>query len=146
MSQFETIAKAVVEVLTAALISAALFPYTMKDVDLMAEVIYHENWYTDSKHEAAWLTGCVVKNRMDRDDKWLHLKGDKTVYDVVYAKGQYSTIKDFYTVEIPKECRQMAIDILTKGTGDVPKDVIFQATFKQGKVYKIINGEYFCYG
>lgn len=119
--------------------------YTKADVDLLAEVIYWENWYTDKDHEAAWLTGIVVKNRIERDDDWLHLKGDKTVYDVVYAKGQYSTIKDFYTVEIPNECRQMAIQILTSKS-DVPKDVIFQATFKQGKIYKIINGEYFCYG
>ena len=119
--------------------------YTMQDVDLLSQVIYHENWYTDKDHEAAWLTGIVVKNRIERDDDWLHLKGDKTVYDVVYAKGQYSTIKDFYTVEIPNECRQMAIQILTSKS-DVPKDVIFQATFKQGKIYKIINGEYFCYG
>lgn len=119
--------------------------YTKADVDLLAEVIYWENWHTDKDHEAAWLTGIVVKNRIERDDDWLHLKGDKTVYDVVYAKGQYSTIKDFYTVEIPNECRQMAIQILTSKS-DVPKDVIFQATFKQGKIYKIINGEYFCYG
>ena len=119
--------------------------YTMQDVDLLSQVIYHENWYTDKDHEAAWLTGIVVKNRIERDDDWLHLKGDKTVYDVVYAKGQYSTIKDFYTVEIPDECQLMAIQILTSKS-DVPKDVIFQATFKQGKIYKIINGEYFCYG
>ena len=119
--------------------------YTMQDVDLLSQVIYHENWYTDKDHEAAWLTGIVVKNRIERDDDWLHLKGDKTVYDVVYAKGQYSTIKDFYTVEIPDECQLMAIQILTSKL-DVPKDVIFQATFKQGKIYKIINGEYFCYG
>lgn len=119
--------------------------YTMQDVDLLSQVIYHENWFTDKDHEAAWLTGIVVKNRIERDEAWLHLKGDKTVYDVVYAKGQYSTIKDFYTVDIPDECRLMAIQILTSKS-DVPKDVIFQATFKQGKIYKIINGEYFCYG
>ena len=123
----------------------AVFPYTLRDVDLMAEVIYHENWYTDKNHEAAFLTGAVVKNRIDRDEPWLHLNGDKSVYDVVYAKGQYSTTKKFFTEKIPDECRQMAIDILSHET-EVPKDVIYQATFKQGKIYKIINGEYFCHG
>ena len=139
----DIVSRLVASIITMSLLMAN--GYTMQDVDLLSQVIYHENWHTDKDHEAAWLTGVVVKNRIERDDDWLHLKGDKTVYDVVYAKGQYSTIKDFYTVEIPKECRQMAIQILTSKS-DVPKDVIFQATFKQGKIYKIINGEYFCYG
>lgn len=119
--------------------------YTWNDVDILSEVIYHENWNTDKDHEAAYLTGVVVKNRINRDEKWLHLKGEKTVYDVVYAKNQYSTTRKFFTVKIPDECRQMAFDILTNES-EVPKDVIFQATFKQGKIYKIINGEYFCFG
>lgn len=139
----DIVSRLVASIITMSLLMAN--GYTMQDADLLSQVIYHENWYTDKDHEAAWLTGIVVKNRIERDDDWLHLKGDKTVYDVVYAKGQYSTIKDFYTVEIPNECRQMAIQILTSKS-DVPKDVIFQATFKQGKIYKIINGEYFCYG
>lgn len=139
----DIVSRLVASIITMSLLMAN--GYTMQDVDLLSQVIYHENWHTDKDHEAAWLTGIVVKNRIERDDDWLHLKGDKTVYDVVYAKGQYSTIKDFYTVEIPNECRQMAIQILTSKL-DVPKDVIFQATFKQGKIYKIINGEYFCYG
>lgn len=139
----DIVSRLVISIMTVTLLMAN--GYTMQDADLLSQVIYHENWHTDKNHEAAWLTGIVVKNRIERDDDWLHLKGDKTVYDVVYAKGQYSTIKDFYTVEIPNECRQMAIQILTSKS-DVPKDVIFQATFKQGKIYKIINGEYFCYG
>ena len=120
--------------------------FTWNDVDLMAEVIYHENWHTDSEHLAAYYTGAVVRNRIESDESWMHLHGDKTVYDVVYARGQYSTTSKFFTVEIPEECRQMAIDILIHGTPDVPKNVIFQATFKQGKIYRVINGEYFCYG
>lgn len=139
----DIVSRLVASILTASLLMAN--GYTMQDVDLMSQVIFHENWNTDKDHEAAWLTGIVVKNRIERDDDWLHLKGDKTVYDVVYAKGQYSTTHKFYTVEVPNECRQMAIQILTSKS-DVPKDVIFQATFKQGKIYKIINGEYFCYG
>ena len=103
------------------------------------------NWHTDKDHLAAYYTGAVVMNRVARDDPWLHLKGEKTVYDVVYAKGQYSTTKLFYTKEIPAECYEMARDIYKNGT-DVPADVIFQATFKQGPKYDVINGEWFCYG
>jgi len=116
------------------------------DISLLAEVIYHENWHTDKDHLAAYYTGAVVMNRVKRDDPWLHLNGDKTVYDVVYAKGQYSTTKKFYTVELPEECYEMARDIYRNGTPDVPETVIFQATFKQNKIWKVINGEYFCFG
>ena len=117
-----------------------------EEITLLAEVIYHENWHTDKDKRAAYLTGAVVMNRVNRDDSWLHLKGEKTVYDVVYARGQYSTTHLFYTKEIPQECYDMARDIYKNGTPDVPADVIFQATFKQGPKYDLINGEWFCFG
>ena len=140
---YQVLGMAVAVIMTA----IAVFPYTLRDVDLMSEVIYHENWYTDKEHKAAYYTGAVVLNRIKSDEPWLHLKGDKTVHDVVYAKGQYSTTHKFFTVEIPAECRQMAIDILSNGTPDVPENVIYQATFVQGSGDWIepINGEHFCY-
>ena len=116
------------------------------EIRLLAEVIFWENWNTDKDRRAAYLTGAVVMNRVARDDRWLHLTGEKTVHDVVYARGQYSTTKYFYTQEIPSECLDMARDIYLNGTPDVPAGVIFQATFKQGPKYEVINGEWFCYG
>ena len=124
----------------------AAWEFRQEEINLLAEVIYHENWHTDKDKRAAYLTGAVVMNRVNRDDSWLHLKGNKTVYDVVYARGQYSTTKLFYTKEIPQECYDMARDIYLNGTPDVPADVIFQATFKQGPKYDVINGEWFCFG
>lgn len=139
---YQVLGMAVAVVMTA----IAVFPYTLRDVDLMAEVIYHENWHTDKDHLAAYYTGAVVLNRIKSDEKWVHLNGDRTVYDVVYAKGQYSTTKKFFTVEIPKECRQMAIDILANGTPDVPENVIFQAQFRQGSgLWKKVGTDYFCF-
>ena len=113
-----------------------------EDVSLLAEVIYHENWHTDKDHLAAYYTGAVVMNRV-HSDEW-----PNTIYDVLYQKGQYSTTKKFYTVELPSECYDMARDILINGTPDVPYNVVYQATFKQGSGLWIppINGEYFCYG
>ena len=111
-----------------------------KDIELLAEVIYWENWYTDKEKEAAWLTGCVVLNRVNSAD-W-----PDTIHDVLYQRGQYSTTKKFYTQELPEEVYEMAADLIRNGTGDVPAGVVFQATFSQGKLYKKINGEYFCYG
>lgn len=113
---------------------------TKENIKLLAEVIYWENWWTDPEKEAAWLTGCVVLNRVNSED-W-----PNTIHDVLYQKGQYSTTKYFFTKELPQECYDMAVDLLKNGTGDVPAGVVFQATFSQGKLYKKINGEYFCYG
>lgn len=114
--------------------------YTENDVNLLAEVIYWENWYTDTEKETAYWTGAVVMNRV-YSDEW-----PNSIHDVLYQKGQYSTTKYFFTTKIPEECYDMARQILVFGTNDVPKNVVFQSTFKQGKVWKQKNGEYFCFG
>ena len=116
--------------------------YSWDDVDLLAECIFWENWHTDAEKETAYWTGCVVKNRVESD------KFPNTIREVLYQKNpkQYSTTKYFHTKELPQECYEMARDILIKDTSDVPKNVLYQATFKQGKVWKQKNGEVFCYG
>lgn len=124
----------------------AYINYKHESINLLAEVIYWENWHTDKDKRAAYLTGAVVMNRVNRDDSWLHLNGEKTVKGVVYAKGQYTTTKYFFTKELPQECYDMARDIWENGTPDVPENVIFQATFKQGEKFDVINGEWFCFG
>ena len=111
-----------------------------RDISLLAEVIYHENWHTDKEKLTARYTGAVVMNRVNSPE-W-----PDSVEGVLYQKGQYSTTKKFFTVQLPDECYDVARDIYVNGTPDVPKDVVFQATFKQGKIWKVINGEYFCYG
>ena len=133
---YKAVAMAVAVITTA----IAIFPYTYKDADLLAEVMYWENWHTDSEHKAAYYTGAVVMNRV-RSKNW-----PGSIEKVLYQKGQYITTKYFFTKEIPDECRQMAIDILKWGTEDVPVNVVFQSTFSQGSgKWKIINGEWFCF-
>lgn len=118
--------------------------HRQEEINLLAEVIYHENWHTDKEHLAAYYTGAVVMNRV-KSKVW-----PNTVKDVLYQKNpiQYSTTSKFFTKEIPPECYEMARDIYRNGTPDVPYDVVFQATFKQGSGDWIdpINGEHFCYG
>lgn len=114
--------------------------YTQEDVQLLAEVIYHENWHTDSEHLAAYYTGAVVMNRV-HSSEW-----PNTIEGVLYQGGQYSTTKKFYTVELPSECYQMAEDILKNGTPDVPENVIFQSMRPLGEVWKKVNTDYFCFG
>ena len=113
-----------------------------EDVSLLAEVIYHENWWTDKDKLAAYYTGAVVMNRV-HSPKW-----PNSIHDVLYQRRQYSTTQYFFTEELPDEVYDMARDILINGTPDVPYNVVYQATFKQGSGLWIppINGEYFCYG
>jgi len=116
-------------------------PYS-EDIELLAEVMFHENWHTDKEHKAAYYTGAVVLNRLK------HKNYPNTIKEVLYQVNptQYSTTHKFYTVQIPKECYRMASMLLKYGAPDVPEVVIYQSQFHQGKgVWKIIEGEYFCY-
>lgn len=111
------------------------------DINLLAEVIYHENWHTDKERKAAYYTGAVVMNRV-KSKNW-----PNTVKEVVYQRRQYAVVPKLFTEEIPDECYQMAKDIYRNGTPDVPANVVYQATFIQGSGDWIdpINGEHFCY-
>ena len=113
-----------------------------EDIELLAEVIYHENWHTDEEKLTARWTGAVVLNRV-KSDHW-----PNTIRDVLYQKNprQYSTTGKFFTVELPEECYEMARDILENGPPDVPENVVYQSQFPQGSgVWQEKNGEYFCY-
>lgn len=113
--------------------------YTQEDVNLLAEVIYWENWHTDKEHLAAYYTGAVVMNRV-KSKEW-----PNSIEAVLYERGQYSTTKYFFTEEIPAEVYEMAERILRDGTDDVPEGVIFQSMRPLGKVWKKVNTDYFCF-
>ena len=120
----------------------AAWEHRQEEINLLAEVIYWENWHTDKEHLAAYYTGAVVMNRV-KSKAW-----PNTVKDVLYQKNpiQYSTTSKFFTKEIPAECYEMARDIYKNGTPDVPANVIFQAMRPLGKTWKKVNTDYFCYG
>ena len=120
----------------------AYVEFKHESINLLAEVIYHENWFTDKEKKTAYWTGAVVMNRVKSP------KFPNTVKEVLYQKNpiQYSTTGKFFTKEIPEECYEMARDIWENGTPDVPENVLYQATFSQGKIWKQLNGEIFCYG
>ena len=126
------------KIMTERLIAA--WEHQKESIDLLAEVIYWENWHTDKEHLAAYYTGAVVMNRV-RSGAW-----PDTVKAVLYQKGQYSTTKYFYTKELPAEVYEMARDIYKNGTPEVPENVIFQAMRPLGKTWKRVNTDYFCYG
>lgn len=121
----------------------AIKGYSVEDVNLLAELIYWENWYTDAEKETAYWTGAVVMNRVASPEFPNTIKG--VIYQTKPCK-QYAVTGKFFTKELPEECYEMARNILLKGTDDVPKNVLYQATFKQGKIWNQKNGEIFCYG
>lgn len=132
----EGIAKAVLVVLTSIRMSMP----TQEDIDLLANVMYWENWHTDTEHLAAYYTGAVVLNRVNSDE-W-----PNTIKGVLYQSGQYSTTKYFYTKDIPIECKYMALRLLVFGAPEVPSNVIFQSMRPLGSgVWKKVNTDYFCY-
>lgn len=114
-----------------------------EEINLLAEVIYYENWHTDKEKKTARWTGAVVMNRVKSK------KFPNTVKDVLYQTKpciQYSTTQYFFTKELPQEVYEMAEDIYRNGTPEVPENVLYQATFVQGEVWDKLNGEIFCYG
>ena len=114
-----------------------------EEINLLAEVIYWENWYTDKEKKTARWTGAVVMNRVKSK------KFPNTVKEVLYQTKpciQYSTTRYFFTKELPQEVYDMAEDIYKNGTPEVPENVLYQATFEQGEIWDELNGEIFCYG
>lgn len=115
-------------------------PYP-EDLELLAQVMYFENWSTDAEHEAARLTGAVVLNRV----KSPNFPG--TIKGVLYQQNprQYTTTHKFYSKQIPPECYKLAAHLLKYGALDVPANVIYQSTHEEfgSGVWREINGEFF---
>lgn len=114
-----------------------------EDIELLAEVMYHENWHTDRDHLAAYYTGGVVLNRVKRKDF------PNTIKEVLYQRNpmQYITTDKFFTEDLPQECYEMAVNLLKYGVPEMPISVIYQSTHKSfgSGTWREINGEYFNY-
>lgn len=125
------------------------YPHTAEDVRLLANTGWLENPVSDRNNQDQMdkliLTMAVVLNRMVSEDKWWHLKGEQTVYDVVFAPGQYarSTRNKVLTTKAPDWVYELAEDMLNYGT-NVPDYIIYQSMQSGlGTVWKKIGSEYF---
>lgn len=107
------------------------------ELDLLSRLIQAEagsDWCTDELQRAV---GSVVLNRID-DSRY-----PSTMKEVIYQPGQYSTAKSGkIDQKATDRAKANAEYLLTKGS-TLPKEVIFQANFKQGKVYTEMQGVYF---
>lgn len=121
-------------------------PYTGDDLDLLARLITAEmgaSWVSD---EMQLYVGSVVINRMN------HELFPDTLYDVIYAKGQYSPTWNGAINNTPDERTiENARQLLEHGSV-LPENVVFQANFPQGdgtyyEYYDEVLGTttYFCY-
>ena len=109
-----------------------------EDLELLSEVMFWENY--SNGYEVMLYTGSVVLNRVKHPDF------PDTIREVLYQSGQYITTPKFYTKEIPKEVRDIAMHLLICGS-QAPARVIFQSTHREfgSGVWKEINGEFFNY-
>lgn len=108
-----------------------------QELDLLARLIQAEagaDWCTDELQRAV---GSVVLNRMG-DERY-----PDTMKEVIYQKGQYSTAKSGKINQAATDrAKANAEYLLTEGS-TLPDEIIYQANFKQGKVYKELQGVYF---
>lgn len=127
-------------------VNTPAIPYTEEDLDLLARLITAEmgaSWVSD---EMQLYVGSVVINRMN------HELFPDTLYDVIYAKGQYSPTWNGAINNTPDERTiENARQLLEHGSV-LPENVVFQANFPQGdgtyyEYYDEVLGTttYFCY-
>lgn len=118
-------------------------PIDVKELELLAHLIYAEagaDWCAD---EMLYGVGSVVLNRMASD-----LFPD-TMYEVIYQTGptlQYACTVDGNIEKEPDErAYRIAEDLLRNGP-TMPPNVVFQAEFEQGDgTYCSVQTMYFCY-
>lgn len=107
------------------------------ELDLLARLIQAEagsDWCTDELQRAV---GSVVLNRMN-DSRY-----PDTMHDVIYQPGQYSTAKNGQIEKAATDRPRENAEYLLKNGSTIPEEIIFQANFRQGQVYKEIQGVFF---
>ena len=117
-------------------------PCAPKSVDndelfMLSHLIYGEGGNTSDECQLA--IGSVVLNRMSSS------LFPSTMKDVIFAPGQYACTWDGNYDKTPDERAIRNAQYLLEHGSQIPSGVVFQAGFKQGEVYKIIDGVYFCY-
>ena len=121
-------------------------PYTDEDLDLLARLIMAEAGMSWASDELQLYVGSVVLNRMN------HPLFPDTLYNVIYATGQYSPTWTGSINNTPSEQAIKNAKYLLENGSVLPDNVVFQANFKQGDgVYLALydetlgTTEYFCY-
>lgn len=112
------------------------------DVTLLAKVIYAEATENPSlRIKDRQYVGSVVINRL-KSGHW-----GNNLNNVVYAPRQYACVgTPKFNSNPPKECLDIAKQLLLGVDFGVPSNVIFQAQFTQGSgIWQVVGVHYYCY-
>lgn len=111
--------------------------YSDDDLYVLAHIIDAEmgveSW------EDKITTGSVVLNRVASKSF------PNTIREVVFQKGQYSPTWNGTFKSEPCEESWKAAKYLLENGSQIPSNVVYQAEFKQGKVWKRTKAAYYCY-
>lgn len=119
-------------------------PYTEEELDMLSRVIFAEAGSDCISDEHQQLVGAVVLNRI------ADLRFPDTMKEVIWAKGQYACIQNgTYWLKPSERAIENARKVLS-GEVITPTNLVFQAEFIQGEVYKTFetpySTTYFCLG
>ena len=125
------------------------YPYTEKELEYMALVIYQEAGGDIFSDETRLMVGTVVMNRV-ADDRF-----PDTIFDVILQRGQYGRLHwtgptwparrwDPLEAQAVERAYTIAERILN-GERALPEDVVYQSEYIQGtEVVAHSDGFYFC--
>ena len=107
-------------------------------LNMLSRVISGE--YRNGTRQDMLYVGSVVLNRIE------HKKFPKTMRGVIFAPRQYSCTRDGNYNKRPSPRAISVAKYLLKNGSVLPKKVIWQSQFKQGRgVYVKLNAHYYCY-
>ena len=143
-----------------------LYPYSEEDLLLLSYMIEIEAGASIVTDEEQCLVACVIINRRNQGGINKNLT-NPTIKDIINEAGQYSICRyskelrrntfyvDTNSVDlsiVSDRCKENARKVL-EGEFTCPENVVFQALFTQGEIYKSFyheapfnNTTYFCYG
>lgn len=114
---------------------AYLYPYSQTDLDAVAYVIHREAGSTWLENRHRDLVGCVVRNRKVQGGINQDLT-NPSYHDIINESGQYPYKSwDINTSVIEDYCYESAVKVLEYKV-ECPDDLVWQATFEQGKTYE----------
>lgn len=109
-----------------------------EDLLLLADLVGAE--VGDLSEECQVAAASVVLNRMNNSEF------PDTVSEVIYQPGQYETVDNGRIEDEADEKVRKNVEYVLKNGSQIPKNVVYQGMYPQGSgVWKVIDGEYFCY-
>lgn len=125
--------------LSTALSQDVIFDKKEADTYLLAQLIDAECGDDKWDDQMLYNTGSVVLNRVEHD------AFPDSIEKVIYQVGQYAVVDNGRINREPRERPlRIATELMENGSM-LPRDVIYQANFKQGsEVYCQVQNMYFC--